>query len=436
LGLSVLLGGCALATLGPARIHRSRLLTVAAGGGGLALLAGPALLAAQVYTGTGELGAVFGRELTGGRWLAGELGCLVLTAVAWWARPGGRPKDSTAAAIVLGVGGAVSAATGYALLGHGGSWPGAAATAVHVLAAGAWAGSVLAVALVLTAARIRREPLDLGGLLRAFAVLAVAAVAALTVTGLLLTAAEVASVDALITTPYGLLLIGKVALTLAAGLLGLRTSLAVRRSGVPRRAVGAEAVALAAVLGLAAALASAGPARGPQFSAEPGGRIVPQVSGQVADLVDTVAVRPNRPGRNVVSVRISDTRRPAPGRVTGVSIVLRAPDGTQTVRPAARATDGSWTAATDDVRAPGAWTVSVTVLREGVQPVTDAHGWTVAAGQPPRRILSTAPLRPALTWLAATLALLGAIAGVLWLTRRRAVTPDSPDRVPVAAGSR
>ncbi|MDQ1654046.1 MAG: hypothetical protein QOI35_3246 [Cryptosporangiaceae bacterium] len=33
-------------------------------------------------------------------------------------------------------------------------------------------------------------------------------------------------------------------------------------------------------------------------------------------------------------------------------------------------------------------------------------------------------------------ALLGAIAGALWLTRRRAVTPDSPDRVPVAAGSR
>jgi copper transport protein len=184
-------------------------------------------------------------------------------------------------------------------------------------------------------------------------------------------------------------------------------------------------------------MASAGPARGPQFSAEAAGRVVPQVSGQVADLVDTVAVRPNRPGRNVVSVRISDTRRPAPGPVTGVSIVLRAPDGSQTVRPAARATDGSWTVASDDLRSAGAWTVSVTVLREGVQPVTDAHGWTVATGEAPRRILSTAPLRPALTWLAGTLGGLGALAGALWLTRRRRVAePDTPQEVLVAAESR
>lgn len=68
------------------------------------------------------------------------------------------------------------------------------------------------------------------------------------------------------------------------------------------------------MLGLAGALASAGPARGPWFEPPAAVKITPQVSGQVADLVDTVAPRPNVPGRNVITITVADTRRPASPR--------------------------------------------------------------------------------------------------------------------------
>jgi copper transport protein len=245
----------------------------------------------------------------------------------------------------------------------------------------------------------------------------------LAVTGLLMMGDQVATVDALLTTPYGLLLLLKIAAVAVAGLLGLRTARRLRVGAVPVRGLIAEATALVAVLGLAGALASAGPARGPRFDAGPAVTIMPQVSGQAADLVDTVAIRPNVPGRNVVTITIADTRRPALAPIGGVSVILRAPDGTQTVHPVTRAPDGSWAVSTDDIRSAGTWKVSVTVLREGLPAVTDAHDWGVAGsatGADP--LVSSAPLRPLLSVLALVVAVGGLVGAVLWYRRRRRAT--------------
>lgn len=233
--------------------------------------------------------------------------------------------------------------------------------------------------------------------------------------------------DALLGSPYGLLLLAKAAVAGVAVLLGARTARRLRRADLPRRGLRAEAALLALALGLAGALAAAGPGRGPAFPVATAARAEPQVSGQVADLVDTVAVRPNRPGRNIVSISVGDTRRPAPGPVTGVSLLLSGPNGEQAVHPVTRTADG-WVVAVDDIRTPGQWRVGVTVLRDGLPPVTDTHPWLVPAGASAAPVrVSAAPLRPVLDRAALLLAVavLGAAVGIgwRWWHRRRADGP-------------
>ncbi|MEU8261753.1 copper resistance CopC family protein [Micromonospora sp. NPDC048999] len=452
-GLAVLLGGAALAALHAAATSRGgwaggdlgelpsttngnsprssadlalrrRLLVVAGYAGVVALLAAPLQLAIQLAGAGGGRWRLLADQLTSGRWLLREAGtAMLLAAVVIAARrlepgrsgPGaGRsaaPAGSGTAdrpvvraapgTVVVGLLGALAAATGTALLGHsmGGPLRTALVGGVHVLAAGGWAGAVLAAVLALlpSARRAADRAAQLRALLRAFAPLAAGCLTVLLLSGLLLTGPQVATVDALLGSPYGQLLLAKVGTVGVAGLLGLRTARRLRRSDLPRRGLLAEAGLLVAVLGLAGALAAAGPGRGPAFPVTDAPRAVPQVSGQVADLVDTVAVRPNRPGRNMVTVGVEDTRRPAPGPVTGVSLLLTGPNGERAVHPVTRTGDG-WVVAVDDIRSPGGWQVGVTVLRDGLPPVTDTHPWLVPAGDTattPVRV-SAAPLRPML----------------------------------------
>ena len=440
LGLAVLLGGAGLVLLhaGAARhrpdpastVVRRRLLTVSGYAGGLALVAAPLQLAIQLA------GASRSRllidQLTSGRWLLRELGLAVLLAAML--RAARRPTAAARATVTVGAAGALAAAAGTALLGHpmGGPLRTALVGGVHVLAAAGWAGGVLATALALLPL-VRRVPdraEQVRALLRAFAALAVGCLILLLLTGLLLIGAQVVTVDALLGSPYGLLLLAKVVAAGAAGVLGLRTARRLRRADLPRRGLLLEAGLLAVALGLAGALAAAGPGRGPAFPVADATRAVPQVSGQAADLVDTVAVRPNRPGRNVVSVTVGDTRRPAPGPVTGVSLLLTGPNGERAVHPVTRTT-GGWVVTVDDFRTPGEWRVGVTVLRDGLPPVTDTHPWLVPAGEPAGGAIrvSAAPLRPVLDRAAGLLALLAVVTGALLLGWRwRARRPDDSRR--------
>jgi copper transport protein len=224
----------------------------------------------------------------------------------------------------------------------------------------------------------------------------------LTVTGLLMTSGQVSTVDALLTTPYGLILVAKVAAAAVAALLGLRTFRRLRRPvPVPRRGLLSEAAVLVLAAALAGALAAAGPANGPRFPVGTTVTAEPEVSGQAADLIDTVQVRPNQPGRNVVSIVLADTRRPAPAPVSGVSVQLTGPDGTRRVHPVVRTADG-WRVSVDDIRTTGQWQIAVTVMRPGLAPVTDGHSWTVppTAAQRAGVVVSAQSLQPWLTWLA------------------------------------
>jgi copper transport protein len=455
LGLAVLLGGAGLAAVhaGVARRDRSpgpssrpdhpeialrrRMLRVAGYGGVLALLATPLQLFIQLEAaGAGRAGLLLD-QLTGGRWLLREVGTAALLAALWWLS---RPRPVGAApAVAVAVVGAVAASAGTALLGHPTDSPlrTTLVGAVHVLGAGGWAGGVLVAALALLPAA-RGAPDRAGqvrAVLHAFAVLAVTCLTGLVLTGLLLTGAQVATVDALLTSPYGLLLLAKLVAATAAGLLGLRTARRLRRrDDLPRRGLVTEAGLLAVALALAGSLAAAGPARGPGFPVAETAAAVPQVSGQAADLVDAVAVRPNRPGRNIVSITVSDTRRPAPAPVTGVSLLLTGPNGERALHPVTRTPDG-WVVTVDDIRVAGDWRVAVTVLRDGLPPVTDSHPWVVPATDPvgaPVRV-SAAPLRPVLDLLAvlgAVVAAAGALwAGRRWQLRRSAATMPS-ERIP------
>jgi copper transport protein len=439
LGLCTLVGGAALALVA-AGLARSggaalcgRLLRVAAAGGTLALLTVPVQLAVQTSAGTG---ALLLHEATSGRGLARELGPAVLLGLVVWARRGIRAGQLP---VVLAIGGttAVLSAWGTALSGHsspGGGLLGTLVGGVHVLAAGAWAGSVLAAAVALVPV-LRTEPAQVRQILRTFAILAASCVALLTVTGLLMVGNQVATVDALLLTPYGRLLIAKVVAVAVAGLLGLRTFRRLRRRDgtVPRRGLLAEALVLGVVVILAGALASAGPARGPRFPANLPVAAEPQVTGHAADLVDTLQIRPNRPGRNVVSITVADTRRPAPAPLTGVSVQLVGPDGTQKVHPVTRTADG-WTVAVDDIRSPGDWKVSVTVLRDGLPPVTDGHRWVVAPANQSGVgvVVSAAVLRPVVTWLAVLVAGAATLSAlVLRYRRRRSAVPAPPPPAPV-----
>jgi hypothetical protein len=253
----------------------------------------------------------------------------------------------------------------------------------------------------------------------------------------------VASLDALLLSTYGRLLLVKIALVA----LALGVAAVVRRSlgaGVVRVPVlRLEALALLAVLGVAGAVASSRPALGTEWT--PRSQVQPIASSQVDDVVQTLDIKPNLPGRNFVTVDAYQTRRPAPGEIQQVSVTFQgtARASTAYLRPEG---NGRWVLATDVLDAPGTWHVTVRVQRANVAPTTAGYDWTV--GDPQARlaapVVSAAPLRP---WtdgagLAAGLALLAA-AGVAVLRRRPpgpAVAPlprpadDATSPVPAPAG--
>ena len=169
------------------------------------------------------LGTVWGRT-----WLLGLGGAAAVHLGFGLARTGSRVGwwGATVATLAMG---AFPAFTGHASQ-EGPLRPlTLAADVVHVWAAGAWVGGI-ALMLALEA-RWRREGREgpertegprslLPALVPAFSPLAVSCVAALIVTGLVASWVHLGSLGALLTTPYGRLLAGKIALALGVFALG------------------------------------------------------------------------------------------------------------------------------------------------------------------------------------------------------------------------
>ncbi|MBX2996902.1 MAG: copper resistance protein CopC [Caldilineaceae bacterium] len=118
----------------------------------------------------------------------------------------------------LGSHAAAVAGSGWAILGD---W-------IHLAAAAAWLGGLLLLAVLLWVARTRFASLDavaLGGIVRGFSLLAGASVFVLAVTGLFSSVVQLPALNLLWTTPYGWVLLTKlalVALALGIGLLNNR----------------------------------------------------------------------------------------------------------------------------------------------------------------------------------------------------------------------
>ena len=190
-----------------------------------------------------------------------------------------------------------------ALSGHArveGAWA-VLSDAIHVAAAGIWAGGLAFLSLMLVVAAGERWSLAATAVPR-FSFLALGSVIALVASGLVSGFLEVRSLEALWETTYGRLLLAKAALLLpllALGAFNNRVSVPALRTGraagdVRRRfgrAVGVELGVMVAVLGLTAALVAEPPAK----AAAAGGSITRE--GEIGPFLYTLTVDPARTGQ-------------------------------------------------------------------------------------------------------------------------------------------
>ena len=361
LGLGLALGGLFAARLlrrqDPQTLVARRAEGLAVAGAALASVVAIGLLVDQVTGGGWAVGKLL-PSAYGQHWVVRESGLLLLLAatVARVRSSRRSPRTRSRAAVnALTAIGVSAACIGSALLGHSGAARGfsptrVAADAAHLVAAGLWAGTVLVFAL-LAAPMLRaggRQASGLRGALRAFGLPATACVGVMVVTGIYLASSVVGSVDAALLTFYGRTLLLKLVIAGLALTLGLSHAVRLRRSrsgAVPRRTLRLEAAAAAVVLLLAGVLTSAQPATEPQLVQKASPATVPVVDGKAADLQETLALRPNLPGRNVALVGIFDTRRPALAPVAAVRVTVLSSDGAAAAAVSAeRLADGQWSA--------------------------------------------------------------------------------------------
>lgn len=348
------------------------------------------------------------------------------------------------ATVALGGAGLLTVALGHFGLRGGPTW--VVTSTAHLLAALLWAGAVGCLALLgLRSSRLGLSRPEVRSVLRGFRVPATVAVVVVAVTGTYLASDVVVSVDAVLLTTYGRVLLAKVALAGLVGLISLATTrrlhapdaggAAGRGEGARRPLVGAEALALLAVVALAGVLATGQPAVSPRLVTEQAPSVIND--RPVADLQQTVALRPNRPGASVALVDVLDTRRPSPGPVTGVSVTVRAVSGsggtavsgssTVTSSPdaasrvtATAVTPSRWSA-TLVLPAAGPVDLDVVVHRRGLDDVRSTVHWVVGpSGSDPATVVSRAPVSGLLAWSSVALALAVAVLVLVrWLRRRR-----------------
>lgn len=424
-------GDSMLAGWAPRGSAQSRLRRLSAIGSGAGLAIAVGLLIDQVLvTGSSLRQLLFSSY--GERWALREVGFALLLVAAYRrprSDPPHEPNGVRTALIWLGT---LATCVGSALLGHSGWGTDFALTrtladSAHLAAAATWAGTLLALALVLLplsrSGGAQAVPLRL--VLRAFGIPAAVCVSVMIVTGVYLASGVVGSVDAALFTFYGRSLLLKVGVVALVGVLGLvnTTRLHAKKPGAtPRRTVYAEATLAVVVLALAAVLTSGQPAREPEFVTAAVPAVVPLIDSGVADLQESLAVRPNLPGRGVVLIGVFDTRRPAPAPIARVLVDIAGADGRlRGPATAEQLADGRWSVAAELVDS-GPVRVRITVQRPGLSDTIHDYTWVVAGAVVRTRhaTVSTAPIGDALAALAGVLAAFFAIAWTMGLRRATA----------------
>ena len=320
-----------------------------------------------------------------------------------------------------------------------------AVDALHLLGAGLWLGTLLALGVALLPLVLQQKTgiLDLA---RAgwgpFGRIAAPSVGLIAATGFYSLGRQVATPDAMLTTVYGRALLGKIGLMLVVGAVGLLNSMllhpgvAAPLARLLRRPEGWTPVSLRRLpalvlaesgLGLFIFLAvglvtSSAPARGPEFTIAANNLLESQ-SQMTDDLVVTFSAKPNKPGQNVYTVRTISQRRPPPAEIMRVILhftYLGQDMGTVTA-DAEQIEENLYRLGGSYFSLPGPWQVEVAVRRRGIEDSVARFDWTVAPpGEARPVILSNRIWEPLLTVLAAGMAVLVLSATVGgWIGRRR-----------------
>lgn len=353
------------------------------------------------------------------------------------------------------------------LMGHAAGLPeramlAVAADLVHLLAAGVWVGGILTLAVGFLP-QLKREETDFALLVRAgwgpFSRPAAIAVTLLVATGLFSLGQQVASVDALIGTSYGLVLIAKIALVSIMGGIGIlnarmlhpvsaRALLTRIFDREPRWTVLSPSilpglikydVALALLVLLATSVIVASPPpRGPEYLIAPED-IHQEQSRMVDDVLVTLSIKPNLPGANTLSAIVVSTHRPAPAEITRVILRFMSQDRDlgRTSVVAKPIESERFMASGSQLSMSGRWAVDVVVRRRGLDDVVARFDWVVP---PPVElqptVLSKQPLRPALEFVALAVLMILAwatVAGALGSRFRRPDNNNSSAQVPTEA---
>jgi putative copper resistance protein D len=352
-------------------------LAVAAVSGAVWLL----LLAADIYGApvdqvwrSGGVWTVAAQTRFGQVWsLRFALGILLAAFMAAPMEPARRTRRSGIAILL-----AIGVLIGPAWTGHAGATPGAvgqfalASDALHLLAAGAWVGGLLPLAMLLDCLRRRKEP---GGAaltadaVRRFSLLGIVSVGLLLASGLINSWYEVGSIDNLIETSYGWLVIAKLALfaamvafaavnrfhltprLAAAGAVGR-----LERNSLAEAALGFTAVLVVGFLG------SMAPAihlqMHPKYEAVPEGAAFIHMHS-LEGMAD-VTIMPGQVGPASATVRLwDDDFDPLKAKALTFALTAPAAGSTPVTRAATQDDSGAWVVDGIALSRAGNWTVTL-----------------------------------------------------------------------------
>ncbi len=350
---------------GPERVRLRRLVRRGAVIGAVGILAALPLHA-TLATGQG-LGAilesgVLGEVLQDGVGVATLLGLVGLVVLV----VGDRRRVPVAI-------GAALAAGSFALSGHTRSTEyevlAVGAAIVHTLAAAAWFGGLVLLALTLAGRRDEPDHASSAGMVGRFSLLATVSVIAVGLAGAVLSWSEVRALSALTSTTYGWTLLAKVAVVLVVGLVGahnrFRVVPAIQRSpaaprawSLLRRSVRLEALALVVAIALTAVLVNVTPARN---EAGIGGIFSETVPlGDIGSV--NVVVDPNQAGRNAVHLYFYDEDGRAADLTDDVTVSFSLPssDIGPIAREPFRAGPTHFQVDGDELVTGGRWVIEVT----------------------------------------------------------------------------
>jgi len=187
-----------------------------------------------------------------------------------------------------------------------------------------------------------------------------------------------------------------------------------------KRALLLEIGTLGIVMGFAAFLSGAEPARGPEFSPFNQATTASNASYSAAvnDLIVSFSVKPNRPGRNFVDLNIFNTRRPAPAPFAKVRLMLTSPNGQENLVELPSDGNGHYQLSGDQLQNAGDWQIGVAIERSNLPIAQTSFAWKVLATQETgsRRpvVFSNQPLQPWFNLAAGLILLAGSLFWLIW----------------------